>query len=76
MSVFNSYIEEIAPVDPDSVFGNAGEAMLLDHRDAWNELLNVVTIATAVSARYGESFEAPRLSECKKLFSQELAEEL
>ena len=63
MSVFNSYIEEeIAPVDPDSAFGNAGKAMLHDHRDPWNELLNVVTIATALSARYGESFEAPRRS--------------
>ena len=59
----NSYIEEdIAPVDPDSVFGNAGEAMLLDHRDPWDEFLNVVTITTALSARYGESFEAPRRS--------------
>ena len=59
----NSYIEEdIAPVDPDSVFGNAGEAMLLDHRDLWDEFLNVVMITTALSARYGESFEAPRRS--------------
>ena len=63
MSVFNSHIEEeIAPVDPDSVFGKAGEAMLHDHRDPWDELLNVVTITTALSARYGESFEAPRRS--------------
>ena len=49
----------IAPVDPDSVFGNAGEAMLHDHRDAWDEFLNVVMIAIAISARCGERSEAP-----------------
>ena len=59
----SSYIEEdIAPVDPDSVFGKAGGAMLLDHRDPWDELLNMVTITTALSERYGASFEAPRRS--------------
>jgi len=51
MIVLNSHIEvEIAADIPDSAFANAGEAILLDHSDRWDELPNVVKIAAALSA--------------------------
>ena len=87
MSVLDSHIEaEIAAFVSRSSTANAIEVGLLDHRDRYDEFLNVVKIAAALSARTKglEWLDANErtlwrrigLVECNKLFQANIVEEV
>ena len=87
LSVLDSHIEaEIAAFVSGSSSANATEVMLFDHSDRWDELLNVVKIAAALSARAKglEWLDATErtlwrrivLVERNKLFQADIAEEV